>query len=46
MSSSGGPARYEIRIEGVLGDRWAAWFDGLQVESEGTQTVISGLLAD
>ena len=41
-----GPARYEIRIEGVLGDRWAAWFDGLQVESEGTQTVISGLLAD
>ena len=46
MSSSGGPARYEIRIEGVLGDRWAAWFDGLQVESEGAQTVISGLLAD
>ena len=46
MSSSGRPARYEIRIEGVLGDRWAAWFDGLQVESESTQTVISGLLAD
>ena len=39
MSSSGGPARYEIRIEGALGSRWAAWFDGLQVESEGTQTV-------
>ena len=46
MSSSGGPARDEIRIEGALGSRWAAWFDGLQVESEGTQTVISGLLAD
>jgi hypothetical protein len=46
MSSSGGPARYEIRIEGALGSRSAAWFDGLQVESEGTQTVISGLLAD
>ena len=46
MSSSGRPAGYEIRIEGVLGDRWAAWFDGLQVKSEGTQTVISGLLAD
>ena len=46
LSSSGGPARYEIRIEGALGSRWAAWFDGLQVESEGTQTVISGLLAD
>ena len=41
-----GPARYEIRVEGVLDGRWAAWFGGLQVTSEGTQTVISGLLAD
>jgi hypothetical protein len=40
------PARYEIRIEGVLGSHWTAWFEGLQINSEGTQTVISGLLAD
>ena len=46
MSASGGHARYEIRVEGVLDSRWAAWFDGLQVSDGGEQTVISGLLAD
>jgi hypothetical protein len=46
MSGSGGPAQYEIRIEGVLDSRWADWFGGLHVQSDGRQTVISGLLAD
>ena len=46
MSASGGPASYEIRVESVLDSRWATWFGGLQVESAGTQTVISGPLAD
>lgn len=46
MSASAGPASYEIRVEGILDGRWAAWFGGLQVEGAGTQTVISGLLAD
>ncbi len=46
MSTSGGPAHYEIHVEGILDSRWAAWFGGLQVKSAGTQTVISGLLAD
>ena len=46
MNGSGGPAQYEIRVRGVLDSRWAAWFDGLQVSSEGEATVISGLLAD
>lgn len=46
MSASGGPARYEIRVEGVLDSRWAAWFGGLHIERDDTQTVISGLLAD
>ena len=40
------PARYEIRVDGVLDDRWAGWFGGLQVSSDGTQTVIAGLLPD
>ena len=39
-------ARYEIRVEGALGDGWSAWFDGLQVASEGSETVISGVIAD
>ena len=46
MSSPGLPAHYEIRVEGVLDHRWAAWFGGLHVETDGTQTVISGLLTD
>ena len=46
MSASGGRAHYEIRVEGILDSRWAAWFGGLHIERDGTQTVISGSLAD
>ena len=46
MSTSGGPARYEIRVEGILDHQWAAWFGGLHIERDDTQTVISGSLAD
>ena len=39
--------RYEIRLKGHLGDRWAAWFDDLSLshESEGV-TVIRGRVPD
>jgi hypothetical protein len=39
--------RYEIRLKGHPGSRWAAWFDGfgLTHQSDGT-TIISGLVAD
>ncbi len=39
--------RYEIRLQGHLHSRWAAWFDGLSVtnDSDGT-TLVSGLVAD
>lgn len=39
--------RYEIRLEGRLDTRWAAWFDGLSLihESDGT-TVIHGRVSD
>jgi hypothetical protein len=40
------PEHYEIRVEGILGERWTAWFEGLQVSSEGTKTLISGPLTD
>jgi len=46
VSSAEAPAHYEIRVDGVLDHRWAAWFGGLHVETDGTQTVISGLLTD
>jgi hypothetical protein len=39
-------SRYEIRVQGVLDGRWAAWFEGLQVTEDGSQTVISGPVAD
>ena len=29
---------YEIRVLGSLDGHWAAWFEGLQVSSDGSQT--------
>ena len=39
--------RYQIRLQGHLASRWAAWFDGLSLtnESDGT-TLIHGLVVD
>ena len=39
-------AHYEIRVEGALDSCWEAWFDGLQVRNERSETVLSGLLID
>ena len=39
-------SRYEIRVKGVLDQRWAAWFEDLQITSDGQETVISGPVAD
>jgi hypothetical protein len=40
-------ARYEVHVEGLLDERWSAWFDGLQLTSEpGGATVIAGPVAD
>ena len=37
---------YQIRIEGVLDERWSSWFEGLQIDNEGGQTILSGMLPD
>ena len=39
--------RYEIRVKGHLGSRWASWFDGMNLtaEDDGT-TVIQGPVVD
>ncbi len=41
------PGRYEIRLQGHLDTRWAAWFDGLTLtrDSDGT-TLIHGPVTD
>lgn len=39
--------RYEIRIEGVIEERWSWWFDGMQLTSEpGGATLITGPVVD
>ena len=46
MSGAARSAHYEIRVEGILDQRWTAWFGGLQIDSDDSQTVISGPVAD
>ena len=46
MSGAARSARYEIRVEGVLDQGWTAWFEGLEIDSDDSQTVISGPVAD
>jgi hypothetical protein len=42
-----GPGRYEIRLQGHLDGRWAAWFDGLAIAHGGDgTTLIHGPVAD
>ena len=46
MSSTRWPARYEIRVESILHERWSDWFEGLGIEILGDATVLSGTLPD
>jgi hypothetical protein len=40
------PARYEVRVEGVLDGRWSEWFQGLLIENQDGETILSGTLPD
>jgi hypothetical protein len=42
------PARYEIRVQGYLGDRWAGLFEGMTLVSDATQdtTTLIGVVPD
>jgi hypothetical protein len=41
------PARYELRVQGVLEPRWSGWFEGLQVSSDDRgETTIAGPVTD
>jgi hypothetical protein len=46
VSGAGWPAYYEVRVDGVLDGRWSEWFQGLQIDSQGGETVLSGTLPD
>jgi hypothetical protein len=43
--------RYQIRVQGWIGERWANWFDGLAMDHQGTEdaspiTVLTGRVVD
>ena len=41
------PGLYEIRIKGLLDDRWAAWFGGLTLTREDNgETLLTGPVVD
>jgi hypothetical protein len=40
------PARYEVRVDSVLDGRWSQWFEGLQIDNQGGETILSGTLPD
>lgn len=45
--SYGPRVQYEIRVDGHLGTRWEAWFDGLAISAEADGTsVIRGSVVD
>ncbi len=47
MNTPHAPTSYEIRLQGRLDERWAAWFDGMTVSHEpGGVTVLAGPVAD
>jgi hypothetical protein len=46
VSGARWPARYEVRVDGVLDGRWSEWFEGLRIENQGGETILSGTLPD
>ena len=46
MSGTAPSAGYEIRVEGILDQRWTDWFEGLEITSDHSHTIISGPVAD
>ena len=41
-----GSAHYRIIIKGQLEESWTAWFQGMKIEKEGPNTVLTGTLPD
>jgi len=44
-------ARYQIRIQGGIGERWARWFDGMTIAYEGENSrsptmTLTGIVTD
>ncbi len=46
MTAPGWPASYDLRVEGILDGRWSERCEGLRIENQGGDTVLSGTLPD
>jgi hypothetical protein len=41
------PSIYEIRVTGILTDRWTDWFDGLTIRNDPSgETILRGVFID
>jgi hypothetical protein len=40
------PAKYQIRVKGILDPSWSDWFDGFTVASSEKETELTGLVPD
>lgn len=41
-----GPAKYEVKVRGLLGNQWLSWFEGMSIETEGSSTIITAQVPD
>jgi hypothetical protein len=46
VSGARWPACCEVRVDGILDGSWSEWFEGLQIQNQGGDTVLSGILPD
>ena len=37
-----GRETYQIKVKGVLDEKWSDWFNGLTIETEGSVTTLTG----
>jgi len=41
-----GSAYYEIKIHGCFGSHWSDWFESMEVQPQGSETTLIGLILD
>ena len=38
--------QFQVKVEGILENKWADWFDGMTISHEENNTILTGLLVD
>jgi hypothetical protein len=38
--------KYQIRVEGQLNSHWSHWFEGMTIDYDGANTILTGTFAD